>query len=113
MRTDPVVAAHQVMTDVSLCLLGCQVTSRWHPLRLTAEEQALHWRMSQQLPAVAVANDQHAHHQLRINRRAPDGAVEIGQMGAQVAEVQALINAAQEVLGRDVLFQIERVKQAR
>ncbi|MDT4849021.1 hypothetical protein FQZ97_831300 [compost metagenome] len=63
--------------------------------------------------AVAVADDQHAHHQLRINRWASDRAVEIGQVGAQVAEVQALVDAAQEVLGRDVLFQIERVKQAR
>ncbi|MDT4877882.1 hypothetical protein FQZ97_1134350 [compost metagenome] len=63
--------------------------------------------------AVAVTDDQHAHHQLRVNRRASDGAVEIGQVGAQVAEVQALIDAAQQVLGRDVLVQIERVEQAR
>ncbi|RFQ09598.1 hypothetical protein D0N87_32540, partial [Pseudomonas sp. ATCC 13867] len=42
-----------------------------------------------------------------------DGAVEIRQVGAQVTEIQALVDAAQEVLGRDVLFQIERIEQAR
>ena len=62
--------------------------------------------------AVAVANDQHAHHQLRIDRGASDGAVEVGQVCTQIAEIQALVDAAQEVLGRDVVFQIERVEQA-
>jgi len=33
-------------------------------------------------------------------------------VGAQVTEIQALVDAAQEVLGRDVLFQVERVEQA-
>ncbi|AKN25695.1 hypothetical protein AB691_0784 [Stutzerimonas stutzeri] len=32
-------------------------------------------------------------------------------MGAQVTEIQALVDAAQEVLGRDVIFQVERVEQ--
>jgi hypothetical protein len=44
--------------------------------------------------------------------RAPDGAIEICQIGAQITEIQALVDAAQEVLGRDVIFQIERVEQA-
>ncbi|MCY1430066.1 hypothetical protein D9M71_460040 [compost metagenome] len=61
--------------------------------------------------AIAVADDQHAHHQFRVNRGAPDGAIEIRQVGAQVTEIQALVDAAQEVLGRDVIFQIERVEQ--
>ncbi|KJU80114.1 hypothetical protein N619_06380 [Ectopseudomonas oleovorans] len=62
--------------------------------------------------AIAVADDQHAHHQFRVNRGASDGAIEIGQVGAQVTEIQAVIDAAQEVLGRDVIFKIERVEQA-
>lgn len=61
--------------------------------------------------AIAVADDQHAHHQFRVNRGAPDGAIEIRQVGAQVTEIQALVDAAQEVLGRDVILQIERVEQ--
>jgi hypothetical protein len=33
-------------------------------------------------------------------------------IGAQITEIQALVDAAQEVLSRDVIFQIERVEQA-
>lgn len=33
-------------------------------------------------------------------------------MCTQIAEIQALVNAAQEVLGRNVVFQIEGVEQA-
>lgn len=62
--------------------------------------------------AIAVADDQHAHHQFRIYQGTPDGAIEIRQVGAQITEIQALVNAAQEVLGRDVIFQIERIEQA-
>ena len=62
--------------------------------------------------AIAVADDQHAHHQFRINLGAPDRAIEVRQVGARVTEIQALVDAAQEVFGRDVIFQIERVEQA-
>ncbi|BAP80976.1 hypothetical protein MT1_3801 [Pseudomonas sp. MT-1] len=62
--------------------------------------------------AIAVADDQHAHHQFRVNRGTPDGAIEIRQIGAQITEIQALVDAAQEMLGRDVIFEIERVEQA-
>ena len=58
--------------------------------------------------AIAVADDQHAHHQFRINLGAPDRAIEVRQVGARVTEIQALVDAAQEVFGRDVIFQIER-----
>lgn len=34
------------------------------------------------------------------------------QVGTQITEIQALVDAAQEMLGRDVIFQIERVEQA-
>lgn len=61
--------------------------------------------------AVAVANDQHPHHQLRVDRGASDGAIEIRKVAAQVTQIQALVDTAQEVLGWDVVFQIERVEQ--
>ena len=62
--------------------------------------------------AIAVADDQHAQHQLRVNRGTPDGAIEIRQVGTQVTEIKGLVDAAQEMLGWDVIFQIERVEQA-
>jgi hypothetical protein len=45
------------------------------------------------------------------NRGAPEGTIEAGQVGVQIAETWAPVDAAQEELGRDVLFQIERVEQ--
>jgi len=40
------------------------------------------------------------------------GLIEIRQVGAQITEFQALVDAAQKMMGRDVIFQIERVEQA-
>ena len=59
---------------------------------------------------VAMAYDQHADHQLRVNRGAPNRAVKIGEVMAQVAQIETLINAAQKVIGGDVIFKVERVK---
>ncbi len=61
---------------------------------------------------VAIAHDQHADHQLRVNRRTPNCAVKIGEVMAQVAQIETLINAAQKVIGWDVIFKVERVKQS-
>jgi hypothetical protein len=36
----------------------------------------------------------------------------IGEIMAQIAEIKASINAAQEVIGWDVIFNVERVKQS-
>jgi hypothetical protein len=47
-----------------------------------------------------------------INRRTPNRAAEIGGVTAQVAQIETLINAAQKVIGWDVIFKVERVKQA-
>ncbi|GAA0294136.1 hypothetical protein GCM10009086_58290 [Pseudomonas rhodesiae] len=38
-------------------------------------------------------------------------AIKIGEIMAQIAEIKASINAAQEVIGWDVIFNVERVKQ--
>jgi hypothetical protein len=61
--------------------------------------------------ATAIAHDQHADHQLRINRRTPNRAIEIGEMVPQVAQIETPINAAQQVIFWDVVFKVERVKQ--
>jgi len=49
--------------------------------------------------AVAIAHDQHADHQFGINRRTPNRAIEVGEVMAQVAQIETLINAAQKVIG--------------
>ena len=61
--------------------------------------------------ALAVAHHQQANHKFATNRRAPDWAIKIGEIMAQIAEIKASINAAQEVIGWDVIFNVERVKQ--
>ena len=61
--------------------------------------------------AVAIAHDQHANHQFRINRRTPNRAIEIGEVMAQVAQIEIPINAAQKVIGWNVIFKVERLKQ--
>jgi hypothetical protein len=61
--------------------------------------------------ALAIAHEQHANHQFRINRRTPNRAIEIGEVMAQIAQVETPINAAQKVIGGDVIFKVERVKQ--
>jgi hypothetical protein len=38
--------------------------------------------------------------------------VEIGEVMAQIAQIETLINAAQKVICRDVIFKVERVKQS-
>ena len=44
----------------------------------------------------------------RINRRTPDWALEIGEEMAQVAQIEAPINAAQKVILWNVIFKVER-----
>lgn len=61
--------------------------------------------------AIAVADDQHADHQFGINRRTPNWAVKIGEVMAQVTQIETLINVAQKMIGWDVIFKVERVKQ--
>lgn len=60
---------------------------------------------------ITIADDQHADHQLRINRRTPSRAVEVGEVMAQVAQIETLINAAQKAIAWNVIFKVERVKQ--
>ena len=61
--------------------------------------------------AEAVADDQHADHQLRIDRRAAGVAVERREMVAQLAQIEEAIDAAQQVAARDVIVEIEGVEE--
>lgn len=58
---------------------------------------------------VAIANDQDASHQVRINRQTPDRAIKIGAVMAQVAQIETSINAAKKVIGWSLIFKVERV----
>jgi hypothetical protein len=62
--------------------------------------------------AEAVAHDQHADHELRINRRPAGMAVVRREMFAKSAEIEVPINAAQEVRARNVIIKVERVEES-
>ncbi len=62
--------------------------------------------------AEAVADQQHADHQLGINRGPSHGAVEAGQMLAQPGAVDEAVDTPQQVIGGDMVFKPECVEQA-
>ena len=62
--------------------------------------------------AEAVADDQHADHQLRSNRGTARVAVVAGQMLAQLAQVKKVVDAAQQMILGNVALEIEGVEQA-
>ena len=57
--------------------------------------------------AEAVTHDQHPNQQLGIDRRAAGMAVERGEVLVQITQVKKLIYAAQQVIGRNVIVEIE------
>jgi hypothetical protein len=59
----------------------------------------------------AITDDQHPNHQLWINRRSANVAIERGKVPTQVLEVQETIYAAQEVVRGNVFIEVEGVKQ--
>lgn len=61
--------------------------------------------------AIAVADNQHPNHQFGIDGWAAGMAVVIGQLLAQVAQIKALIDAAQQMILGNVVFKIEAVEQ--
>ena len=63
--------------------------------------------------AHAVADDQHAHHQLGVDRGPTYAAVERLQRSAEIGEVQVAVDAHEQVIGRDVLVEAEIIKQPR
>ena len=62
--------------------------------------------------AEAVADQQHAHHQLRIDRRPAGVAVERGEMLTEIAEIEEAINAAEQVIRGNVCVEVEGIEQS-
>lgn len=59
----------------------------------------------------AVADDEHADHELGIDRRPAGVAVERRKMLAQFAQIEEAVNASKQVIARDVIFEVECVEQ--
>jgi hypothetical protein len=60
--------------------------------------------------APAIADDQHADHQLRINRGATGAAVQRFQRLTNVIEVEMPIDTSQNVIGRDMVVKAEIIE---
>jgi hypothetical protein len=62
--------------------------------------------------AETVADDQHPDHQLGGNRR-PTGLAVVGsEVLTQLAQIKKVIHPAQKMISRNVIFKVERIKQA-
>jgi hypothetical protein len=62
--------------------------------------------------AEAVADDQHPHHQLGIDRGTTGVAIERSEVFAQLVEFEKSIDAAQQMVGWNVIFEVEGIKQS-
>ena len=60
--------------------------------------------------AHAVADDQHPHHQFRINRGAADAAVERLQFCAHLLQIEKSVDASKQVIFGDMVIEAEIVK---
>lgn len=63
--------------------------------------------------AAAVAHDQHPDQQCGVDRGAASVAVVRGEMPVQLAQVQELVDAAEQMVRWNVVFQVEGVEQRR
>ncbi|MDQ0039500.1 hypothetical protein J2W33_000380 [Variovorax boronicumulans] len=61
--------------------------------------------------AKAVADDEHADHEFGIDQGPAGVAVERRQMLAQLAEIEETVNASQQVIAWDVIFEVECIEQ--
>jgi hypothetical protein len=61
--------------------------------------------------AEAVADDEHAHHQLGIDGGSAGVAVEGGKVATQLTQVEEPVDATQQVIGRHVRIEVEGVEQ--
>ena len=61
--------------------------------------------------AEAVADDQHADHQLGVNRGSPELAVERAQVRPQARQVDNAVDRAEKMIGWNVPLQAELVEQ--
>ena len=62
--------------------------------------------------AEAVAEQQHPHHQLGINRGATRVAVERREVLAEIGEIEEPINAAKQMIRGNVCVEVEGIKQS-
>ena len=63
--------------------------------------------------AETITDDQHAHHEVRIDEWATQVAVEGSQMGPQFAQINKPINFAQQMFARDPILQAKLIKKLR
>jgi hypothetical protein len=63
--------------------------------------------------AHAVADDQHADHQLGIDRGAAHLAVKRLQQLAELIQLEVAVNAPEQVIGRNVFVEAEIIEQPR
>ena len=61
--------------------------------------------------AKAVADDQHADHELRIDRGTASVAIERCEVMPQLAEIEEAINGSQQVSARHILLEVEGVEE--
>lgn len=62
--------------------------------------------------AKTVADDQHANDQLGIDRGSAGMAVKRGEMSTQLGEIEEAVYVAKQVAGRNVIVEVEGVKQS-
>ncbi len=61
--------------------------------------------------SAAVDDQEHADHQLGVNRWAPDRAMEGLELPADVAQPDELVDGTQQVIARHMLLEAEAVEQ--
>ena len=59
----------------------------------------------------AVTDQQHADHQLGINRGPADGAVVGRKLAADVGQLDEAVNGTQQVIGRHVVIEVKAVEK--
>ena len=62
--------------------------------------------------AKAVTDDQHTNHQLGINGGPPRMAVIISKMFTQITKVRKPVDATQQMIGWNVVFEVESIEKA-
>jgi hypothetical protein len=81
------------------------------PTRIRLDDAGVHSKAFAFDQACVHAATQHFIEQPAKQIAVPNRAIEVGEVMAQIAQIKTLINAVQKVIGWDVIFEIERVKQ--
>ena len=62
--------------------------------------------------AEAITHEQHPDHQLRVDRRTTCVTVERFKVASQLAEIEEVVDPAQQVIRGNVLIEVERVEES-